>query len=84
MDVWEGSLGGCIKALGDGVQTGGGSKGDSPGNDTVGSVRKVSKEVGVSLGVSGPLFIVTKVFVGVRSVSLGGGIKPKVLGDGTL
>jgi len=89
MGVGKVSLGGCIKALGDGVQTGGRSEGDSSGNDTVGSVGKgiATKVVGVGLGISGPLAVVTEVAVGVsemavgvRSVSLGGGIK--ALGDG--
>merc|ERR1712105_132393 len=89
MGVGKVSLGGCIKALGDGVQTGGRSEGDSGGNDTVGSVGEgiATKVVGVGLGISGPLAVVaevsvsvSKVAVGVRSVSLGGGIK--ALGDG--
>ena len=91
MGVGKVSLGGCIKALGDGVQTGGRSEGDSGGNDTVGSVGEgiATKVVGVGLGISGPLAVVaevsvsvSEVAVGVRSVSLGGGIK--ALGDGVL
>merc|ERR1719187_2920092 len=54
------SLGGCIKALGDGVQTSGGSEGDS----SVGITTEV-------VGVSGPLAIV----VGNGKSSLGHWVK---------
>ena len=71
------SLGGCIKALGDGVQSGGGSEGDTSNNGVAGVGEGVAtKVVGISLSISGPLAVV----VGNGKSSLGHGVK--TLGDG--
>ena len=77
------SLGGGVKALGDGVQTGGGSGGNCSNKRTVGSVGEGVASVATKVvGVSGPLTVVVSEVVvrSVRSVFLGGGIKS--LGDG--
>merc|ERR1739844_723351 len=68
------TLGGCIKALGDGVQAGRVSNG-KPSNSIA------TKVIGVSLGISRPLAVVVSVeTMGIGKVSLGGNIK--ALGDG--
>merc|ERR1712076_276318 len=75
------TLGGGIKALGDGVQAGRVSNG-KPSNSIA------TKVVGVSLGISRPLAVVVSVVaemvsvetMGIGKVSLGGDIK--ALGDG--